>query len=69
MEVSKHSFGTVQIHHNFSLEGTAIGQPKSSKNYEVTVSDSETVCEGEIESKRERERVRERERECICMHA
>jgi len=26
------------------------------KNYEVTVSDSETVCEGEIENKRERER-------------
>jgi len=48
---------------NFSQEGTAIGQPKSSKNYEVTVSESETVCEGEID------RERERERECVfaCM--
>jgi len=50
---------------NFSQEDTTIGQPKSSKNYEVTVSESETVCEGEIE--RERERKRERER--MYLHA
>jgi len=50
---------------NFSQEGTAIGQPKSSKNYEVTVSESETVFEGEIE----RERERERERKRMYLHA
>jgi len=52
---------------NFSQEGAAIGQPKSSKNYEVTVSESETVCEGEIEREREREREREKENVFACM--
>jgi len=41
---------------NFSQEDTAIGQPKSSKNYEVTVSESETVCEDKIDREKERER-------------
>jgi len=48
---------------NFSQEDTAIGQPKSSKNYEVTVSESETVCEDKID----REKERERENVFACM--